>query len=122
MSLKGFQPFTLGLLMVLGFPAVCRGIEAVADDARLTTFTCAGELWNVQTDPAGTSWLEIGHGIHQCSIKDVSSENAKKILSICNLRADCSMKVVVDTQRLRKSAAEGECDDCASSKATRSSG
>ena len=111
MNLSGFQPAILGLLIAFGFPVASGGIEAVADDARLTTFTCAGELWNVQTDTAGTSWLEIGHGIHQCSIKDVSSANAKKILSICNLRADCSMKVIVDTQRLRKSAAEGECDD-----------
>ena len=74
-------------------------------------FTCSGELWNIWTDPAGPSWLEIGHGIHQCSIRDASSENAKRILSICNLKADCSMKVIVDSQRLQKSAADGECDD-----------
>jgi hypothetical protein len=41
----------------------------------------------------------------------VSSENAKKILSVCNLNADCSMKVDVGAQHLRKSATEGECDD-----------
>jgi hypothetical protein len=59
---------------------------------------------------AGPTWLEIGHGIHQCSIRNASSENAKRILSVCNLNADCSVKVDVDVQRLRKSAAEGECD------------
>jgi hypothetical protein len=111
MNLSGFQPSILGLLIAFGFPLVSGGIEAVAGDARLTTFTCAGELWNVQTDPTSISWLEIGRGIHQCSIRDVSSENAKKILSVCNLHADCSMKAVVDTQRLREWAAEGECDD-----------
>ena len=61
--------------------------------AETKTFTCSGELWNIQTDSAGPTWLEIGHGIHQCSIRDASSENAKRILSICNLNAD------------------GECDD-----------
>jgi hypothetical protein len=85
--------------------------EAVAGDGRLKTFTCSGELWNIRTDPAGPTWLEIGHGIQQCSIRDASSENAKRILSVCNLNADCSLKAEVDTQRLRKSAAEGECDD-----------
>lgn len=87
------------------------GIEAIADDARLKTFTCSGELWNISTDPAGPTWLEIGHGVRQCSIRNASSENAKRILSVCNLKADCSVKVKVDAQRLRKSAAEGECDD-----------
>jgi hypothetical protein len=87
------------------------GMDAVAGDARLKTFTCSGELWNVWTDPAGTSWLEIGHGIYQCSIRDTSSENAKRILSVCNLKANCSLKIDVDTQRLRKSTADGECDD-----------
>lgn len=99
----------LPFLALIAFAA--GGMQAIAGDVRLKTFTCAGELWNVQTDSAGTSWLEIGHGIRQCSIKDVSSENAKKILSVCNLNADCSVKVDVDAQRLRKSAAEGECDD-----------
>jgi hypothetical protein len=79
--------------------------------AEMKTFTCSGELWNIRTDPAGPTWLEIGHGIHQCSIRDASSENARKILSVCNLNADCAMKADVDAQRLRKSAAEGECDD-----------
>jgi hypothetical protein len=111
MNLKRLQTAILGLLIAFGFPVASGGIEAVAGDARLKTFTCSGELWNVQTDPASISWLEIGHGIRQCSIRDVSSENAKKILSVCNLHADCSMKAVVDTQRLRKSAAGGECDD-----------
>lgn len=86
-------------------------VEAVAGEARLKTFTCSGELWNIRSDPAGPTWLEIGHGIDQCSIRNASSENAKRILSVCNLNADCSMKVEVDAQRLRKSAAEGECDD-----------
>jgi hypothetical protein len=75
------------------------------------TFTCWGELWNISTDSAGPTWLEIGHGIHQCSIRNASSENAKRILSVCNLNADCSVKVEVDALRLRKSAAEGDCDD-----------
>jgi hypothetical protein len=111
MNLKGFRSVIVGLLIAFGFPAVFKGNEAIAGDARLKAFTCSGELWNVLTDPAGTSWLEIGRGIHQCSVRDASSENAKKILSVCNLNADCSMKVNVDGQRLRKSAADGECDD-----------
>ena len=91
---------------------VCTAINCPSSQAaEMKTFNCSGELWNISTDPASISWLEIGHGIHQCSNRDVSSENAKKILSVCNLHADCSMKAVVDTQRLRKSAAEGECDD-----------
>lgn len=73
-------------------------------------FVCSGKLRSVQTDPSGTSWLDVGHGIHQCSIRDASSTNAKKILSICNLNADCSLKDKVDMQRLQKSAAKGECD------------
>lgn len=109
-SFKGLQPFII-VFVAFGFPAVFKGNEAVAGDARLKTFTCSGELWNVQTDSSGTSWLEIGHGIHQCSVRDASSENAKAILSFCNLNADCSMKVDIDIQRLQKSAAEGECDD-----------
>ena len=48
--------------------------------------------------------------LHQCSIRDAASENAKRILSVCNLNADCSFKVAVDIQRLQKSTAEGECD------------
>ena len=86
-------------------------VEAVAGEARQKTFTCSGELWNLSTDSTGLTWLEIGHGIHQCSIRNTSSENAKRILSVCNLNADCSMKVEVDAQRLQKSAADGECDD-----------
>ena len=105
----------LPFLGLIGFAAgympgkIAGGMEAVAGDARPKTFTCSGELWNVWTDPAGTSWLEIGHGIYQCSVRDASSENAKKILSACNLNADCSMRVDVDIQRLQKSTAEGEC-------------
>jgi hypothetical protein len=87
------------------------GMEAIADDARLKTFTCSGELWNISTDSAGPAWLEIGHGVYQCSIRNASSENARRILSVCNLKADCSVKVEVDALRLQKSAAEGECDD-----------
>jgi hypothetical protein len=41
----------------------------------------------------------------------VSSENAKRILSVCNLNADCSLEAEVDAQRLQGSAADGECDD-----------
>lgn len=103
----------LPLLALAAMTAGCPiwGMEATADEARLKTFTCSGELWNIRTDPAGPTWLEIGHGISQCSIRDASSENAKRILSVCNLNADCSMKVEVDAQRLRNSAAKGECDD-----------
>src|SRR5882757_1344622 len=103
----------LPLLALAAMTAGCTvwGMEAIADDARLKTFTCSGELWNIRTDRGGPTWLEIGHGIDQCSIRNASSENAKRILSVCNLNADCSMKVGVDAQRLRKSAAEGECDD-----------
>jgi hypothetical protein len=86
-------------------------MEALAGEARLKTLTCSGELWNVPTDPAGTSWLEIGHGVHQCSIKNALSENAKTILSVCNMNAPCSMEVKIDDKRLQKSAADGECDD-----------
>ncbi|HZR85302.1 MAG TPA: hypothetical protein VFB02_00780 [Bradyrhizobium sp.] len=92
--------------------AVCAAMSCSGSRAAETkTLTCSGELWNIRTDPAGTSWLEIGHGISQCSIRNTSSENAKKILSVCNLNADCSLKAEVDTQRLQKSAADGECDD-----------
>ncbi|WP_407167909.1 hypothetical protein [Bradyrhizobium sp. ORS 111] len=79
--------------------------------AEVKTLTCSGDLWNISTDSAGPTWLEIGHGIRQCSIRNASSENAKRILSVCNLKADCSVKVEVDARRLKKSAAEGECDD-----------
>jgi hypothetical protein len=79
--------------------------------AETKTVTCSGELWNIQTDSGGISWLEIGHGIHQCSIRNASSGNAKKIMSVCNLNHDCSLKAEVDAQRLQKSAANGECDD-----------
>jgi hypothetical protein len=79
--------------------------------AEAKTLTCSGELWNISSDSAGLTWLEIGHGVHQCSIRNASSENARRILSVCNLKADCSVKVEVGVQRLQKSAAEGECDD-----------
>lgn len=83
---------------------------SVSPAAETNMFVCSGKLRSVQTDPSGTSWLDVGHGIHQCSIRDASSTNAKKILSICNLNADCSLKDKVDMQRLQKSAAKGECD------------
>jgi len=83
---------------------------SVSPAAETNMFVCAGELRSVQTDPAGTSWLEVGRGIHQCSIRDASSATAKKILSICDLNADCCLKAAVDVQRLQKSAAKGECD------------
>lgn len=75
---------TLPLLGLAAMTAGCTiwGMEAIADDARLKTFTCSGELWNISTDPAGPTWLEIGHGLHQCSIRNASSENAKRILSV----------------------------------------
>lgn len=91
---------------------VCTAINCPSSPAaEMKTFDCSGELWNISIDSAGPTWLEIGHGVHQCSIRNASSENAKRILSICNLNAVCSIKVEVDAQRLRKSAAEGECDD-----------
>jgi hypothetical protein len=92
--------------------AVCAAINCPSSPAaEMKTFTCSGELWNISTDSTGPTWLEIGHGIHQCSIRNASSENAKRILSVCNLRADCSVKAQVDAQCLQKSAAEGDCDD-----------
>jgi hypothetical protein len=79
--------------------------------AETKTFTCSGELWNDHANPASPTWLEIGHGVNQCSIRNASGENAKRILSVCNLNAECSMRVDIDAQRLQKSAAEGECDN-----------
>lgn len=91
---------------------VCTAINCSScPAAEMKTFGCSGELWNISPGSAGHTWLEIGHGIHQCSIRNTSSENAKRILSVCNLNADCAVKVEVDAQRLQKSAAEGECDD-----------
>ncbi|MCD9893229.1 hypothetical protein [Bradyrhizobium japonicum] len=92
--------------------AVCTAINCSTSRAAETKiFTCSGELWNISTESGGPTWLEIGHGVHQCSIRSAASENAKRILSVCNLKADCSLKVEVDAQRLRESAANGECDD-----------
>jgi len=105
---------TVLFLMLIAFSASIMpigGMKVVAGDVRLKTFTCSGQLWNVSTDSAGTTSLEIGHGISQCSIKNASSENAKKILSVCNLNSACSMKVAVDVQRFQKSVADGDCDD-----------
>jgi hypothetical protein len=87
------------------------GSEVFAHDIHRKSFSCSGELWNIQTDPADPTWLEIGHGLYQCSIRDASSANARKILSVCNLNSECSVKVNVNSQRLQKSAAAGECDD-----------
>jgi hypothetical protein len=57
------------------------------DDA----ITCSGNIWNISNDTR-TAWLEIGHGIYQCSVQ-VSSEAGKKILSICNFGKRCSFAV-----------------------------
>ena len=99
-------------LKACGIATVCAAIiYSSSPAAEMKIFNCSGELWNIQADPAGPTWLEIGHGTHQCSIRNVSSENAKRILSVCNLNADCSLEAEVDAQRLQKSAADGECDD-----------
>jgi hypothetical protein len=99
------------LLKVCGMTIACILLSTSGSPAAETNmFVCSGKLRSVQTDPSGTSWLDVGHGIYQCSIRDVSSANANKILSICNLNADCSLKATVDMQRQQKSAAKGECD------------
>ncbi|WP_316197856.1 hypothetical protein [Bradyrhizobium sp. SZCCHNS2002] len=99
-------------LKACSIAVVCTAINCAGSPAaEMKTFKCSGELWNISTDSVGPTWLEIGHGIQQCSIRNTSGENAKRILSVCNLNADCAVKFEVDAQRLQKSAAEGECDD-----------
>jgi hypothetical protein len=75
------------LLFVL-FLIILSGSRAIANPV-----TCSGKIWNIWTDKAGVSWLEIGHGINQCSVKDIASANAKKILSVCSFNTDCSVHV-----------------------------
>jgi len=87
-------------ILSLSFGHSFGGTKAIAGEGRLKTFTCSGELWNIQTDPASTSWLEIGHGISQCSIRNASSENAKQILSVCNLNAKADINF--DASRRRR--------------------
>jgi hypothetical protein len=53
---------------------------------------CCGELWNIHEDQ-GVTWIKIGHGVYQCSVKNVASETAKKILSVCNLGKLCTVRV-----------------------------
>jgi Bacterial SH3 domain len=51
---------------------------------------CSGKLWNINED-----YIEIGHGIYQCSVKNVASEAGKKILSVCNLGKRCTIRVEI---------------------------
>jgi hypothetical protein len=49
--------------------------------ANSSPITCSGELWKIWKDERGETWIEIGHGINQCSDKGTASKAAKKILS-----------------------------------------
>jgi hypothetical protein len=53
---------------------------------------CSGKLWNISKDNSGETWIEIGHGDYQCTIK-VASEAGRKILSVCNLDKRCTIRV-----------------------------
>ena len=61
--------------------------------ANASPLTCSGAFWNIHKDEAGETWIEIGHGLYQCSIKNVASEAGKKILSVCNLGKRCTVRV-----------------------------
>lgn len=51
-------------------------------EAHTSPVTYCGKLWNIWKVEQGETWIEIGHGLEQCSIKNVASEAAKKILSV----------------------------------------
>jgi hypothetical protein len=57
---------------------------------------CSGKLWNISNN-SGETWIEIGHGNYQCTIK-VASEAGRKILSVCNLDKRCTIRVELAPQ------------------------
>lgn len=68
-------------------------IMGMAAIAEASPVTCSGKLWNIYEGERGETWIEIGHGIYQCSVKNVASEAGKKILSVCNLGKRCTIRV-----------------------------
>ena len=56
---------------------------------------CSGTLWNIHADQNKETWIEIGHGIYQCSVKNAAGEAGKKILSVCNLGNRCTVRVEI---------------------------
>jgi hypothetical protein len=74
---------------------ILSALPLLTEVANASPLTCSGRLWNIHKDQRGDTWLEIGHGIYQCSVKDVSSEAGRKILSVCNLGKRCTVKVEI---------------------------
>jgi hypothetical protein len=68
-------------------------IFVLEESVNASPITCSGELWNISKDDSGETWIEIGHGIYQCSVRDVASQAGKKILSVCKLKSRCTVKV-----------------------------
>ena len=75
--------------IVVGFVFVIT-LDSIAQGSPMT---CSGKLWNIDKDDSGDTWIEIGHGLYQCSVKNVASNAGKKILSVCNLGKRCTVRV-----------------------------
>jgi hypothetical protein len=73
--------------------AIVAAIILMTGAANASPLTCSGALWNIRKDEGGETWIEIGHGLYQCSIKGVASDAGKKILSVCNLGKRCTVTV-----------------------------
>lgn len=75
----------------LAILAVCASL--MSGVANASPLTCSGKLWNIWKDEHGETWIEIGNGIYQCSVKNTASKAAKKILSVCTLGSWCAVRV-----------------------------
>jgi hypothetical protein len=64
-------------------------LTIVVSAAHASPTTCSGKIWNINE-----TWLEIGHGLYQCSAK-VESRVGRKILSVCKLGERCTFQVEV---------------------------
>jgi hypothetical protein len=74
---------------------------SLVSQAIASQVTCAGEIWKVSKDEHGVRWLEIGHGIYQCTVK-VQTAIGRKILSVCHVGGQCTLQVEVGPRSERE--------------------
>jgi hypothetical protein len=91
------KPKSVALVFVLALMAS----ESIASPT-----TCSGKIWKIWKDPDGVRWLEIGHGLFQCSAK-VESAIGRKILSVCHLNKRCTFQVEVAPRSEREMMEKG---------------
>ena len=71
-------------------------IALYASSADAHPITCSGRIWNMwKNETTGATAIEIGHGMYQCSINDVTSKAAKRVLSVCRYGKRCTFKVEI---------------------------